>query len=159
MPFSLCIIGIIPQKVGTFCGKSSVIIISKYDEEIIIMTKSDIERIVKRYKYVTKLVKERREELSFYIGNRKQKIVLTEETKKICEVIEDICARMETGWIKDLIQDLLNGKSDVALLHVYPCGRSLYYTIKHEFIETIYRCCIANQMVTYDELVKIGIEK
>ncbi len=122
-----------------------------------IMTKKDIEWFVKRYKHVERLIKSKEAERSYYVGNRKQSIVLTEELKMLYETTEDIYLHMKEGWVKNLIGGILKGQSDVFLLQLYPCGRSLYYTLKKEFIEMIYRCCIAKRMIGYEELLERGI--
>ncbi len=123
------------------------------------MTKSDIERIVKRYQRIKKMIKQNILKDSFYVGNRLMCIELNDEYKRIYETIEDIYLNMKEDWIKKLIGDILKGKSDVYLLQRYPCARSLYYTIKKEFIEKIYQCCIAKRMVSYEELISMGIRQ
>ncbi len=123
------------------------------------MTKSDIERFVRRYSKIKQSIKRKEAESCFYVGNRKKQIPITEEVIALYETVEEIYLHIKNEWTKKLIGGILNGKSDVSLFQQYPCSRTLYYAIKREFIETIYRCCIAKQMVTYEELLTIGIFK
>ncbi len=123
------------------------------------MTKTDIERLVKRYKYIKILIKKKLSKYSFYIGNRKHTVEWSEELEKLYQTVEDVYAHIREDWIKKLIGELLKGCSDVALLQRYPCGRNYYYGLKREFIEAIYRGCISKQMITYEELLEIGISR
>ncbi len=124
---------------------------------MIIMTKKDIKWFVKRYKYIKILIKTGQPKITYYVGKRKEEIVLTEELKKLYEMTEDIYLHIKEGWLQKMIADLLNGKSDLFLFQTYPCGRSTYYKIKKEFREKIYRCCIANDLVAYQELLERGL--
>ncbi len=131
----------------------------KYDKELIIMTKSDIEWVIKRYRHIKNLIKNNQTEIFYYVGKRRQHIRLTEEIKSLYDTTQEVYLHIKEGWIKKLIEGILKGKSDVFLLQLYPCGRSLYYTIKKEFVEAVYRCCIAKQMIGYEELLEIGIAR
>ncbi len=132
---------------------------SKIDKETVIMTKSDIEEFVRRYSKIKYAIENKKPECSFYVGNRKKRIIITEEVRMLYETVQEIIRYMQEDWVKDLIKQLLAGKSDVYLFQFYPCGRTLYYTIKRDFIETIYRCCIAKQMISYEELLRIGLSR
>ncbi len=121
------------------------------------MTKAEIEFIIKRYKYFKKAIKAKRKEASFYIGKRKYKIFITQETKMIYEIIEDIKRSQKDDWIGKMVKGILAGKSDTFLIGTLPCERTMYYKWKQKFIQTVYRCCIAKQMVGYEELLKEGI--
>ncbi len=130
---------------------------TKEVKETIIMTKSDIEMVVKRYPRIKNMVKQKKNQDSFYLGNRLKRLELTDEIKIIYETVEDVYLHIREGWIKRIIGGILKGESDVYLLHDIPCSRSLYYSIKKGFIEKIYQCCIAKQMITYDELLRMEI--
>ncbi len=123
------------------------------------MTKSDIEWVIKRYRYIKNLIKNNQKETFYYVGNRKQRISLTEEIRSLYETTEEVYLHIKEDWLKKLIGGILAGESDVLLLQLYPCGRSLYYTIKKEFVEAIYRCCIAKRMIGYEELLEMGITR
>ncbi len=121
------------------------------------MTKSDIVKVVKKYDRIRRMIQDGREEEFYYAGNRKKYIQVTQDIRKTCEMIEEICAHIQADWKKQMIRGILKGKSDVYLMQRCPCGRSMYYSTKREFIELIYRCCIAKQMVAYEELLETGV--
>ncbi len=116
--------------------------------------KSDIEQVVKRFQYVEAAIQRGEKAAIFEIGHRKQRIVLTEEMHKIYQTVCEVYKNTREGWIKRMLGGILRGESDVFLLQCVPCGRNMYYTIKREFIEKVYRCCIAMQMVSYEELMQ-----
>ncbi len=121
------------------------------------MTKEKIEWIIKRYKYIDKAIQNNLSSWTVYIGNRKHSIFITDEIKKAYRIIEDIREAVSDGWVKKMIEGLLRGKSDVALIMTLPCERSMFYDRKRKFIEMVYRCCIARQMVRYEQLLREGI--
>ncbi len=121
------------------------------------MTKEKIESIVKRYKYIQKAINSGANEIIFYIGNRKQEILITEQVVSIYEIIEEVRKSIATTWIKRMIDGILSGDSDVWLISDLPCERSMYYNTKRKFIDNVYHCCIAKGMVPYEELLKEAI--
>ncbi len=121
------------------------------------MTKDEIEFIIKRYQYFKKALKEGKEEDSFYIGNRRQTILITKEVKTVCEIIEDLRRSIKEDWQQKMVNGILAGKSDTYLIQILPCERNMYYKWKEKFIQSVYRCCAAKQMVGYEELIKEGI--
>ena len=58
-----------------------------------IMTKADVEEIVKRYPFVIEAIKTGREKAIFYIGNRKRCIEISEDVKAVCAIFDDIQSR------------------------------------------------------------------
>ncbi len=118
------------------------------------MTKDNVEKVVKRYRYVHKAIEQNLETITFYIGKRKQKLHITNEVKIIYEIINDVYSHIGIKWLSKMIKGILKGKSDTYLITQFPYERSTYYKIKQKFIEKIYRCCIAKQMVAYEELIK-----
>ncbi len=121
------------------------------------MTRTEIEFIIKRYKYFKKALKENKVEDSFYIGKRKQNIIITEEVKMVYAIVEDVRKNIKDDWLYKMINGILAGKSDTYLIEMLPCERNMYYKWKEKFIQTVYRFCVAKQMVDYEELLKEGI--
>ncbi len=121
------------------------------------MTKEKIEKIIKRYKYMRKAIKEGKDEVAFYVGNRKECIIITGEILAIYEIIEEVRKGIDISWLKRMIDGILNGDSDIWLISNLPCERSMYYNTKRKFIDNIYHCCIAKGMLSYEELLKEGI--
>ncbi len=122
-----------------------------------IMTKEDVQQIIKRYIYIWKAIKNQRSEVIFYIGKRRKRIVITEEIIAVCSIIEDVRDTTEEAWVKKMINGILRGESDISILFKLPCERSMYYDRKRKFVEQVYKCCVAKQMVPYEELLKEGI--
>ncbi len=121
------------------------------------MTKAEIEWIIRRYKYIQKAIRQRTDTYDVYIGKRKCRIVITEEVKKVCRIIEDVRKTLAEDWIKKMVNGILRGKSDTSLIIELPCEKGMYYDRKRKFIEQVYRCCIARDMVQYEELLREGI--
>lgn len=76
------------------------------------MTKEKIENIIKRYKYVVKALKEGKAETSFYIGNRKRTIEITEGVLQVLEIIDDVRQTIKDVWMQQMINGILQGVSD-----------------------------------------------
>ncbi len=121
------------------------------------MTKKEVEHIIKRYAYIKKAMKAEKEIYYFYIGHRKQELVITEQVRMVYEIIEDVRKNSQVGWLGEMVNGILEGKSDTSLIHKLPCERNMYYKWKEKFIQTIYRCCAAKQLIGYEELLKEGI--
>ncbi len=121
------------------------------------MTKKEVERIIKRYKYIKRAIKENEGIYYFYIGHRKQKLVITDEVKMVYEIIEDIRKNVKDEWLKRMVNGILRGNTDIFMIQVLPCEKTFYYKWKEKFIQTIYRCCAAKQIIGYKELLKEGI--
>lgn len=51
------------------------------------MTREEIIRIVKRFPYIDKAIASNCSKVKFYIGNRKNEIVITESVKQIKEFV------------------------------------------------------------------------
>lgn len=125
---------------------------SKRREKEIIMTKDGVEDIVKRYSYIGQAMKDGKETAVFYIGLRKQVVDITEETIAVCKIIEEIYSHANE-WVRNMIDGLKKGKSDMTLICMLPWERNAYYARKRKFIEKIYNCCIFQDMVDYDDIL------
>ena len=101
------------------------------------MTKRGVQKIVKRYPYVARAVAEGKDSAIFYVGKRRQKIEITQETKEVCKIIEEI----------------KKGRCDVAIIHDVHWEKNAYYDKKRKFIEKVYKCCIKLQLVDYEEII------
>lgn len=62
--------------------------------------KAHIEEVLRRYSYIQTALKEGKTEVNFYVGKRKQKIVIDATLKIILAIIEDI-----TKKEKDIIHN------------------------------------------------------
>lgn len=118
------------------------------------MTKQGVEEIVRRYPYIMRAIKTERKTASFYVGNRKHEIEITEEVRTVCNIIDDIYFNTENVWVRHMIDGLKAGKNDVRLISELPWERNAYYERKRKFIEKIYNCCISLQLVDYIQILK-----
>ena len=64
--------------------------------------KAHIEEVLRRYSYIQTALKEGKTEVNFYVGKRKQKIVIDATLKIIFAIIEDI-AKQEKDIYLSLI--------------------------------------------------------
>lgn len=92
-------------------------------------------------------------ECFYYISNRKEKIVIDDNVLTVLKIIEEIIDAEKTIWIKDAITMIIEGKSDIYIIHKIPIERTKYYLFKKAFKEKIFQCCIAKKMVTYDNIL------
>ncbi len=123
------------------------------------MTKDKIQQIIKRYLQIHQAIKNNRAEVTFYVGKRKKKFLITQEVIEVCAIIQDVCDRANKSWVKKMIRGILGGESDISILYRLPCERSMYYDRKRKFIEQVYKCCISKQMVPYEEILKEVLDK
>ena len=118
------------------------------------MTKKEMGEIVKRYPYIIRAIKNGKAKATFYIGNRRQQIEITETVRAVCKIIGDIYRTTRNPWIRRLIRGILAGKSDTALICELPWERNAYYERKRKLIEKIYNCCISLRLVKYLEILQ-----
>lgn len=120
------------------------------------MTKEGIEEIIRRYSNIERYVKDGETVASFYIGNRKQTVMITEAVRTVYRIVDEIYER-EDKWMRIMIDGLKKGMTDRMLIRRLPWEKNAYYDRKHRFIEKIYNCCIFWKLVTYDEILNEGI--
>ena len=117
------------------------------------MTKAKIEWIIKRKKYIDKMLKEGIKEKRVRISKRMEKIVIDENVKIVLGIIKEIIDSEEEEWMKKILEQISKGMSENYILSRCPVGRTKYYNIKNEFINKIYHCCICKQMVSYESVI------
>lgn len=117
------------------------------------MTKRGVQKIVKRYPYVARAVAEGKDSAIFYVGKRRQKIEITQETKEVCKIIEEISKRETNEDVLCMIDGIKKGRCDVAIIHDVHWEKNAYYDKKRKFIEKVYKCCIKLQLVDYEEII------
>lgn len=74
--------------------------------------KAHIEEVLRRYSYIQTALKEGKTEVNFYVGKRKQKIVIDATLKIILTIIEDITKKEKDIYIKMMIEGIKKGDSD-----------------------------------------------
>ena len=72
------------------------------------MTKEGIEEIIRRYSNLERYVKDGETVASFYIGNRKQTVMITEAVRTVYRVVDEIYER-EDKWMRIMIDGLKKG--------------------------------------------------
>ena len=72
------------------------------------MTREEIIRIVKRFPYIDKAIASNCSKVKFYIGNRKNEIVITESVKQIKEFVMLIYETED-----DKIRKMFNKKKEI----------------------------------------------
>ena len=63
------------------------------------MTKEGIEEIIRRYSNLERYVKDGETVASFYIGNRKQTVMITEAVRTVYRIVDEIYER-EDKWMR-----------------------------------------------------------
>ena len=121
------------------------------------MTKITIETIIKRYQYVIDAIKQGLSRTSFYVGNRKFVLDITEETKTVCDLVKIVVAAEKSNTIKQMINQIIAGQTDVFIMSVVPYSRNAYYDKKKAIIEKVYNCCISRGLVSFEEILNEGI--
>lgn len=125
--------------------------------EEIIMTKEEVQVIMKRYPYVERAVAEGEDSVVFYVGKRRQYIEINHETKEVCRIVEDIYVREKDRDVLCMIDGIKKGRCDIAIIQDVNWEKNAYYDKKKKFIEKIYKCCIGLQLVDYDEILNEAI--
>ena len=117
------------------------------------MTKEDVENVVKRYPQITDAIKQDLRCAVFYVGNRKNVVEITDNIKAVCEIITTVYEKQKNDFIRQMIEDILMGISDVRIIQDMPFERNTYYNKKQAFLEKIYNCCIARDLVSYEDVL------
>lgn len=81
-----------------------------------IMTKADVEEIVKRYPFVIEAIKTGREKAIFYIGNRKRCIEISEDVKAVCAIFDDIQSRETDKDVLCMMDGIKRGRRDLSIM-------------------------------------------
>lgn len=115
------------------------------------MTKDEVFRVIKRYSFLYKPIKNGEDVAIFYVGKRKQIIKLTDEVKSVFEIINLVYERESDDTVKRIIKWLLAGQSDVWIMQRINFSKNAYYARKWQFLEKIYACCVARGLVSFEE--------
>lgn len=121
------------------------------------MTREEIIRIVKRFPYIDKAIASNCSKVKFYIGNRKNEIVITESVKQIKEFVMLIYETEDDMWLKLMIKGIITEKHDVQIMREIHYTKSVYYPRKEAFLQKVYECCISKGIVTFEEVLKVKI--
>lgn len=122
------------------------------------MTYTEIEYVLKRMPYIEKAIKSNKDFICFYVGHRKEKILLNESIYTICSILEDIYEK-ENDFVKHIINKVLKGgKSDCWLIIRSPMSKNYYYRIKQELYQRIFLCCVEKKIMSYAEIMSKRIQ-
>ena len=117
------------------------------------MTREEVEKIIRRFKFIKTAIKNKLSQAVFYIGKRKQSVEITAEVETVYEIIELVYKNENDTWIKYMIKLIKGGKTDVFIMQETHCSRSAYYAKKEAFIQKVYNCCIARNLVSFEEIL------
>ncbi len=121
------------------------------------MTIQRIQRILKRFPYIKKMLAEGKTEARFYIGKRTEHIIVDEKVKITLEILRDVENSLKEDWEREMVEAMKAGKSDVQILREVPACREKYYKVKWKLIDKIYKCCIHRGLVTYEQVLSEDI--
>ena len=122
------------------------------------MTYTEIEYVLKRMPYIEKAIKNKQSSICFYVGHRREEIVLNEQICTISLILKDICEK-ENDLVKYIInQAIKGGKSDCWLIIRLPMSKNYYYRIKQELYQRIFLCCVEKKIMNYGEIMSKRIE-
>ena len=122
------------------------------------MTKAELGYLLQRYRFIAKALNKNQQKISFYVGNRKETIIIDERVKAVISIVDDVL-RSEKAMIAQIIRYRFKlGYSDEKIILSLPLSRSTYYRLKRTIENKIYQLCIYRGLVSYDELLneKIG---
>lgn len=122
------------------------------------MTKDKIRKVLKRFPYYTKMIREGRREAQFYIAKKTERFTVDREVETIVEIVEEIHLREQPAWLKRIVEDLQKGKKDISIMVRSPLSKGKYYFVKEKLIDKIYDCCIHKGLVSYEEILEEEIE-
>lgn len=117
------------------------------------MTKDAVENVIKRYAQITYALERDLRYAIFYVGKRREVIEITDEIKKVCEIIKNVLNKEKDFFIRQMIKDIIAGKTDIYIMQNMPYSKNAYYTRKQGFIEKVYDCCIARRLVSYEDVL------
>ena len=117
------------------------------------MTKAELDYILQRYRIIKKAMKEKKHSISFYIGKRKEVIVIDDKIKAVFSIINDLMHHEKPMVVSIMRYWFKLGYGDIRILSMVPLSRSSYYRIKRTIENKIYQCCIFRGLVSYDELM------
>lgn len=118
------------------------------------MTIKDIKYIVRRYAFIAMAIKEKLDVIKFYVGHRREVIVVDETVKTVKQVIDDVYDYERETWMQKMMKKVQRGDKDIKTIQDFPYERSAYYMKKRRFINKVYSCCIAKSLVSYDEALR-----
>ena len=116
------------------------------------MTKYEINYILRRMPQLERAIKQHKTVASFYVGNRREVIEITENIYLIRAILADIIQK-EDYYIGLIVEYHINqGKSDRYIITHLPLSKNSYYRLKQKIHERIYNCCIEKGVVSYEEI-------
>lgn len=121
------------------------------------MTRREVETIIKRYFRIEKAIKNGVKTAIFYIGHRRQLIEIDEKVKCVMSIIEDIYRIEQREWFRKIIKGITHGYTDIRLIQEAPIEKNGYYKRKQKFFDKVYQCCIAKQLVSYEDIINEAI--
>ncbi len=121
------------------------------------MTKKSMEYLVKRYQYIARAVKKDLSEAVFYVGNRKNRIPITEEVKTVFEIINLVYKEEEDTLMRRMMKGIMTGEKDRYIMRQIHYGKNAYYPRKNAFMDKLFNLCIYRKLVSFDEILKSTI--
>lgn len=119
------------------------------------MTKAEVDKIIKYYMHVKEAIELCLSLATFEIGKRKKVIAITEQVKKVCEIIDMVYKSEEDEKLKSMIKHILDGVKDLYIMqNVVHYEKNAYYTRKSAFRGKVYSCCAACGLATFEEVLK-----
>lgn len=117
------------------------------------MTKKVVEIVIKRYRHVSDAIEQDLDAAVFYVGKRKIVIKITEDVKSIYNIVEMIYNKEENRLMKLMIKYILDGENDVFIMDQIKYSKNSYYPRKQAFKDKVYKCCIALNLVSLEEVL------
>lgn len=121
------------------------------------VTKREIKYIVRRYSFIENAIKEGLSVIKFYVGKRKEVIVIDERIKTVKQIIDDVYESEKQDWLQKMMGKIRKGKKDVNIIIDFPYEKNAYYMKKKAFLNKVYACCIAKDLVSYQEILRENI--
>lgn len=118
------------------------------------VTKQEIKYIVRRYSFIENAIKDNVDVIKFYVGKRREIIVLDERIKTVKQIIDDVYESEKQEWLKRMMAKIRKGKTDINIIMEFPYEKNAYYMKKKAFFDKVYACCIAKNLVSYQEILR-----
>lgn len=117
------------------------------------MTKEEIAYLLKRYRYIVKIMEQKKASECFVIGDKKERIAIDENTKTFVEAVQRALELEPDEYVRNVLkQILMSGDNDYYIYLTNNLTKSSFYRLKGAFTEFVFCLCILRGLVSESEL-------
>lgn len=117
------------------------------------MNKTEMRFLLRRYRFIVKLMAQNKISAVIVYGGKRERLAIDDNTKKFIDIVHQALDMIDNDFSRKIMkQTLMSGDTDYYVFLTNGLTKSIYYNIKREFTENIFRLCILNGMVTLEDL-------